>query len=256
MAVKVRGVSFAYSGNNVLDDFSLTVEKGKVYCLLGRNGSGKTTLLKMLNGILVPDTGRILVDELDILNMSRKKIARKIGFVPQEHSGIFDYSVLEMVVMGRNPHLGLAERPGKKDYAIAREALKLVNLDYLCDRSYMEVSGGEKQMVFIARTIAQEVPYFVLDEPTSHLDFFNQREILKNIRSIVKKRDCGALIAMHDPNLAICFGDEVIMIKEGRLLQQGRTGDVITKDNLKDLYGLDVDIAQLPDGRKVIVSSL
>jgi len=135
-----------------------------------------------------------------------------LRFVPQEHNGVFPYTVLDMVVMGRNPYLNIFARPKRKDYIIAEEALDMIGMLHLREQCYMEISGGERQMVFLARAIAQEASYFVMDEPTSHLDFCNQHEIIKTLRRIVKEWGCGVITAIHDPNLTMVFADEVLMI--------------------------------------------
>lgn len=252
MAIEAFDLTFAFDKKIIIKDCSFRIEKGKVYSILGRNGSGKTTLLRLLNGILKPDRGRVLVENLDIRKSSSKTIARILGFVPQEHNGVFPYSVLDMVVMGRNPHLSTFARPGKNDYKIAEEALDMVGISGLKERSYMEISGGEKQMVFLARAIAQEARYFILDEPTSHLDFCNQRGIMTALRSIVKIRDCSAIIAMHDPNLTLDFADEVLMLKDGILFKEGQGQEIMTADNLSYLYDMDIKIGRLEAGRQFI----
>ncbi len=252
MAIEAHELSFAFGRKLIIKNCSFRIERGKVYAILGRNGSGKTTLLRLLNGTLKPEQGTVLVESLDVRKSSSKTIARILGFVPQEHNGVFPYRVLDMVVMGRNPHLSLFARPGKKDYKIAEEALDMVGVWELKERSYMEISGGEKQMVFLARAIAQEASYFILDEPTSHLDFCNQRGIMTALRSIVKTNDCAAIIAMHDPNLTLDFADEVLMLKDGSLFKEGQGKEIMNAENLSYLYDMDIKIAKLEAGRQYI----
>ncbi|MEA1960300.1 MAG: ABC transporter ATP-binding protein [Bacillota bacterium] len=253
MAIEAVDLGFQYGEQHIIKQCTFKLEKGKIYCILGRNGSGKTTLLKLLNGLLKPCAGRVLLEGQDVQDCSRKKLARIMGCVPQEHTGVFSYRVREMVVMGRNPHLGLFDRPSKSDYEIADEALNKVGLLELGDRSYMKISGGERQMVFLARAIAQEASYFLMDEPTSHLDFYNQHTTMNCLRQIVKQQGCGAVIAMHDPNLTMTFADEVLMLKDGTVFAQGPVDKVMTGNNLKTLYNMDIHIASLPEGKRIVV---
>lgn len=254
MAILVEGLRFGYGRHEVIREASFSVPEGQVTCLLGRNGSGKTTLIRLLNGILRPKAGAIAVDGCDVRTTARRETARRLAFVPQEHHGVFAYGVTEMVVMGRNPYLSLVSRPGPADYQAAAEALDTVGIGYLADRGYMEISGGERQLVLIARALTQETPYLLMDEPTSHLDFTNQHGILATLRQIARTRGTGVLVALHDPNLAITFPDRVIMLQEGRIHQEGPVEQVVTRENLERLYQVPIDVAALPDGRRVILS--
>ena len=165
---------------------------------------------------------------------------------------MFSLYCVEMVVMGRNPYLSVFVEAAEKDYLIAEEALDMLGISYLRDQCYMEISGGERQMVFLARAIAQEAAYFIMDEPTSHLDFYNQHGIMNGLRRIVEERGCCVIIAMHDPNLTMAFSDEVLMIKQGQLLKEGLAKEVMTADNLGDLYDMNLKIASLEGEKKVV----
>ncbi len=250
MAITAESVRFGYRGTEVIRGVSFAVPEGAITCLLGRNGSGKTTLIRLVNGILRPRAGAIRIDGLDVLQSPRPAIARRVAFVPQEHQGVFPYGVEELVVMGRNPHLSLVARPGRADRAAARAAMEAVGIAHLADRDYMQISGGERQLVLIARALTQETPYLLMDEPTSHLDFTNQHAIL----SIARERNVGVLVAMHDPNLALAFADRVIMLREGQVFQAGPAAEVMTPENLQALYQMPVDVVGLPDGRRFIVT--
>lgn len=253
MTVEVNNIVFGYRGEHtVIDGCSFNLERRKIYCILGPNGSGKTTLLKLLNGTLKPHQGRVLVEGKDIHLLSKRAAARLMAFLPQEHHGVFPYSVLDMVVMGRNAHLSLLGRPRRKDYLLAEEALEVIGIGHLRDKCYMEISGGERQLVFLARAIAQQSSFFVMDEPTSHLDFNNQHKIMRVLRQIVRERGCSVITAMHDPNLALSFADEIIMLKRGRLLKAGPAVEIMTAENLSRLYEMDLKIAQF-DGNKKFV---
>lgn len=252
MTVEVNNIVFGYrEGHAVIDGCSFNLERRKIYCILGPNGSGKTTLLKVLNGTLKPRRGRVLVNGQDIHRLSKRAAAQLMAFLPQEHHGVFPYSVLDMVVMGRNAHLSLLGRPQRKDYRLAEEALEVIGIGYLKDKCYMEISGGERQMVFLARAITQEASYFVMDEPTAHLDFNNQYKITRVLRQIVRERGCSLITAMHDPNLALSFADEILMLKKGRLLKAGPAVEIMTAENLARLYEMDLKIAELDNNKFV-----
>ncbi|MBF8984220.1 ABC transporter ATP-binding protein [Lutibacter sp. B2] len=252
MAIKIQNIRFGYEGSALLKDCSFNIGKGKIYSLLGGNGCGKTTLIKIIGGVLKAESGNIIIDDREIGKIKTKELARKIAYVPQEHISSFPYSVLEIVVMGRNPYLGMFSRPSVKDYNIAKEALNLVGICSLKDRNYMNLSGGEKQLVFIARAIAQEAKYILLDEPTANLDFKNQYKVLNIISKIVSERKIGVLISLHDPNLALTFSDYGIMIKDGSVLANGNMDDILTNQNLRLLYDAEVNVSYLDKGRKFI----
>ncbi|MBY6276597.1 ABC transporter ATP-binding protein [Symbiobacterium thermophilum] len=254
MAITAESVRFGYRGGEVIRGVSFTVPEGAITCLLGRNGSGKTTLIRLVNGILRPHDGSIRIDGMDVLRSPRAAVARRVAFVPQEHQGVFPYGVEELVVMGRNPHLGPVARPGRSDRAAARAAMEAVGIAHLADRDYMQISGGERQLVLIARALTQETPYLLMDEPTSHLDFTNQHAILSIVRRIARERGVGVLVAMHDPNLALAFADRVILLREGRVFQAGPAAEVMTPENLQALYQMPIDVVRLPDGRRLIVT--
>jgi iron complex transport system ATP-binding protein len=258
--LKGEHISFSYHNKLVIDDIDVTIQPGKIYGFLGRNGSGKTTMLKVLNGLLKPQKGSVTVETaskaLNIYKHSKALIAKEIGFVPQESRGVFPYRVLEMVVMGRNPHLGYFERPKDEDYEVAMEALRLIGIDHLSEKNFMEISGGERQLVLIARVIAQGVKYLILDEPTSHLDFNNQHQIMKLVKKISKERNVAAIMAIHDPNLAITFADYILMLKNGKLMAEGTVEEVMTEDNLRTLYDMDINIKGLSDERLYVLPAI
>ena len=252
MGINVQNIIFKYEENKILKGCSFDLEKGKIFSLLGENGCGKTTLIKIIGGILKADAGNILIDHQDINKLKSKEVAQKMAYVPQEHISSFPYSVLEIVVMGRNPHLGIFSRPSAKDYDIAKEAINLVGIYELKDKNYRKLSGGEKQLVFIARAMTQQAEYILLDEPTSHLDFKNQHKILSIISEIVKERKVGVLISLHDPNLAINFSDYGIMMKDGKILAHGNMDDISTSNNFTLLYDTKVQVDYLEGKRKFI----
>ncbi|WP_374712187.1 ABC transporter ATP-binding protein [Symbiobacterium terraclitae] len=254
MAIEMEAVRFGYRGAEVIRGASFAVPEGSITCLLGRNGSGKTTLIRLVNGILRPQAGSVKVDGLEVTTSPRPAVARRIAFVPQEHQGVFPYGVEELVVMGRNPHLSLISRPGRRDFAAARAAMEAVGIAHLAGRDYMQISGGERQLVLIARALTQETPYLLMDEPTSHLDFSNQHAIMAIVRRITRERGVGVLVAMHDPNLALAFADRVVMLREGQVYRAGPAAEVMTPEHLQALYQMPIDVVALPDGRRIIVT--
>ncbi len=251
MSIKINNVKFSYNEKYIINGCSFEIEKGKIYCILGPNGSGKTTLLKLLNGNLNPAEGNVSIEGMNISQSGQKEIAKHMSFVPQAQEGVFSYKVLELVVMGRNPHISFFSRPQKKDYEIAEKALKTVEILHLKERNYTQLSGGEKQLVFLARAIAQEANYFILDEPTSHLDFSNQYIIMNTLNKLVKEKKCGAVVAMHDPNLTLAYADEVIMIKNGKLFKKGITNLIMTSENLSYLYEMNIKLHIIKKDKKI-----
>lgn len=250
--VVVENLSFSYRHGFELKGISLKVWGGSVVTLLGPNGSGKTTLLKCINALLKPRANCVYVDGKDVLKMGEDERAKLMGYVPQSHSPTFPYTVLDVVLMGRTPYLGVFQRPSKADVAKAEEALKLVGLNHLKDRPYTEISGGERQLVLIARALAQDPRVILLDEPTAHLDFRNQFKVLRIVKEVAKKRDIAIIMSLHDPNLAYLFSDVIVLMSRGRVVAYGDPNSVITRENIKAVYGVDIEIVYHGDVRLVI----
>lgn len=238
-----ESVQFRYDGRTVLSDISFTLRPGVFCALLGRNGSGKTTLLHCLNKLLPPCSGRILVNNIDIAGMSQKEVARQVSLVPQEHVDIFPFTVLEVVVMGRAPYLGMTASPGPEDYALAGKALDMLNARYLASCNFNRISGGERQIALLAGALVQTSDILLLDEPTNHLDFHNQYRLLSKIKQVCRQQGTSVVAAMHDPNLARLFADQVIMIKDGGVFFSGAVDAAMTKVNMDRLY--DAETVQI-----------
>lgn len=254
MMIKVNNISFSYINKNIIESCSFQIKKDKVYVLMGPNGSGKSTLIRIINGYLKPAVGEVWVENNNVHFTNRKKIANYVGFIPQEHLGVFPYSVLEMVLMGRTPYIGTFSSPCEEDIKKAIWAIRKVGLESCKERSYMDLSGGERQLVFIARLLAQEAQYLLLDEPTAHLDFSNQKKIIRLLKQICREQHCGLLIAMHDPNQVISVADEVIMLNKGRIFKQGPTESVITEENLERIYSIPIAIEKIRNQRMVVIA--
>lgn len=244
---------FKYGKKEVFQDLSLDVFSGDVHCILGSNGCGKTTLLRCLNGSLKLQKGRVLLNNQDISEFSIDLLARNIGMVYQEHNISFPYSVLDIVKMGRAPYLGLFDRPSDKDIKIAKDKLDLVGLYHLKDQPYTQISGGERQLVLIARTLTQEPEVVLLDEPTSHLDFKNQVLVLRII-SLLAKQGLAVLMSTHHPNHALLFSNKVSLMAKDRRLITGKPEQIINEENLENTYGIKVEIIlseRLSNGEKI-----
>ena len=225
-----------------LRDISVSVAPGSLTGLLGPNGCGKTTLLKLLSGVLKPELGSVRLGEREVRLLSARTIAQQIAVVPQETHPAFEFTVLEMVLMGRHPHLGAFQLEGPNDLAIAREALLATGTAHLAGRSYMTLSGGEKQRVVIASALAQKPSVLLLDEPTASLDLGYQLEIASLLKQLNRERGVTMVLATHDLNLAAALCDTLVLVREGRVLMQGPTNDVLTSATVQQLYGVIADV--------------
>jgi len=244
--LEARGLSFGYargaSARPVLEDVSLSIPRGAVLGLLGPNGSGKSTLLRLMSGVLPPQSGSVLLDGTPIARLTRRALARRIAVVPQETRATFDFTVLEMVLMGRYPHLGTLELEGAADVEIARAAMRDTGTDTLSDRPFGTLSGGEKQRVVIAAALAQASDILLLDEPTTALDLRFQFEVMAVLKRLNAERGTTLVVSTHDLNLAASLCEQVVLLKGGRVLAHGSIADTLTADNLRALYDVDADV--------------
>lgn len=250
LTLECRNLYFSYGEKKILQDISLQVHAGTFCAVLGRNGSGKTTLIHCLNGILTPVSGQILIYNKALMSFSRNNIARQISLVPQEHLDIFPYKVIDVIVMGRAPFLKACASPDNHDYKIAINALKELNAQGLADENFNRISGGERQIVLLARALAQATKIMLLDEPTNHLDFNNQYHLLSAIKHFCRTKGLSIVASMHDPNMAAIFADDVIMIKNGEIMVQGSTRSVMTQENISKLYDTDTSEIQINATKK------
>ncbi|MDP1572050.1 MAG: ABC transporter ATP-binding protein [Vicinamibacterales bacterium] len=226
----------------VLDGVSLAIPSGGLVGILGPNGSGKTTLLRLLSGTLRPSSGRVWLDDTAVDALSRRDLARRIAVVPQETHLSFDYSVMEMVLMGRHPHLGLFEVEGPRDLAIARDALAATGTGHLEARQFDTLSGGEKQRVVIAAALAQAAGLLLLDEPTASLDLGYQLEVAGLLHHLNEDRGVTLVVSTHDLNLAASLCRHLILLHKGRVLAAGATEEVLTSEHIQTLYGVEADV--------------
>ncbi|MBN1120838.1 MAG: ATP-binding cassette domain-containing protein [Anaerolineae bacterium] len=242
MNLEANGLCFAYhTGKPVLKDISLAVQPDQILYVLGPNGCGKSTLLSCLSGIRKPDQGSILLDGIDLFSIAPEDRARKIGLIPQTHVPAFAYTVRDMVLMGRAPHLGLFDSPRRADYEIADQSLESVQLSHLRDRPYTELSGGERQLVMIARGLAQQCPIMLMDEPDAHLDPQNQHRVLELVAQL-SGQGVSFVIASHSPNNALFYADRVLLMKDGASLAYGKVSDILTEPLLSTAYELDMAV--------------
>lgn len=243
MQLEVQSVSYAYEPDQpVLEEISLALEDGEILYLLGHNGSGKTTLLSCITGVFAPTRGTVWLDGKDVRAYSPAERARQIGLVPQIHVPAFPYTVREMVLMGRAPHLGLFGSPGKRDYAIAEQSLDRIGMVGFADRLYTELSGGERQMAMIARGLAQQSSILLLDEPDAHLDPKNQYRVLETVAELAQMQGLAFVISSHAPNNALLYADRVLLLKDGRTLAQGSTTQVLTAPLLSEAYEMETEV--------------
>ncbi|HUR32668.1 MAG TPA: ABC transporter ATP-binding protein [Vicinamibacterales bacterium] len=244
--LETHDLSFAYgrgaAARAVLSQVSLGISRGSAVGLLGPNGSGKTTLLRLMAGVLTPTHGTVTLDGQPIDRMPRRDLAKRIAVVPQETRATFDFTVLEMVLMGRYPHLGPFELEGPADVEIARAALQATGTSALEHRLFATLSGGEKQRVIIAAALAQASDLLLLDEPTTALDLRYQFEILGVLRSLSVERGATLVVSTHDLNLAAALCQRVILLKDGRVIANGPTDQTLTAANIRALYDVDADV--------------
>lgn len=247
MSLEVKNAAFSYRGSiNIFNNISFKAPESDVLCILGPNGCGKTTLLKCVSGILKLNQGDVLLKNRSILSLKRSQIASTMGYIPQEQSSGFAYSVMEVVLMGRTPHLNIFSSPTQKDYQIAAEAMEMVEISHLQDKRYTEISGGERQLVLVARTLAQQPQILLLDEPTSHLDFKNQTLVLRLVRKLAKN-GLSVVMTSHFPDQALTYAGQIALMNNGAFINQGNPGEIVTEDNLKQTYGIDVKIFTFQD---------
>lgn len=250
MKIETKDVVVTLSKKEIVKKVSLQVKNNEFVGLLGPNGSGKTTLLKSIYRVLKPSAGYIYMDDTDISQISIKETAKRMGVVSQFNNLAFDFTVEEMVLMGRAPHKKAFSQDTEEDYRIARQALEKVNMTDFKDRSFMTLSGGEKQRIILARALAQEVDMLVLDEPTNHLDIKYQIQIM----DVVKSLGVGVLAALHDLNLTLMYCNYVYVLKDGKIIAHGPTEKVITEKLIRDVYEVDCSVERHPKSGKLHVT--
>ncbi|MFN3921763.1 MAG: ABC transporter ATP-binding protein [Caldimicrobium sp.] len=244
MSLIIKNIFYKHKGKEdyILKDINFECHKGSITVLLGPNGAGKSTLLKCIAGLWIPQRGEVIFEGKNILGLSYKERAKILALVQQDYEPSFAYSVLDVVLMGRCPYIGLFSSPSHSDRIKAEEAMEIVGIAHLKNKLYTKLSGGEKQLVLIARALAQDSPILLLDEPTAHLDVKNQILVLETTREIVKNKDLTVIMTLHDPNLASFFSDRIILLKNGLIVNQGSPSTILTKETLEMVYEIKVDL--------------
>lgn len=252
MNIQTDTILVSFGSKTILHDISLAIQDKEFVGIIGPNGSGKSTFLKCLYRVLQPSGGKIYFDGSELSSLSHRDTALKMAVVAQHSTVNFDFSVLEMVLMGRSPYKGLLDRDQLDDYEIARHALSEVGLSDFESRNFNTLSGGEQQRVILARALAQRTECLVLDEPTNHLDIKYQLELM----TIVKRLDATVVSAIHDLNLAAIYCDRIIALKDGHIVCSGTPQDVLSSDTIRHIYGVSAMVQTLPDGRLNIIYNM
>ena len=252
MNIQTDNVKVSFGQKSILQDISLHIRDKEFVGIIGPNGSGKSTFLKCLYRVLQPNNGKIFFDGTEMSSLSHRDTALKMAVVAQHSTVNFDFSVLEMVLMGRSPYKGLLDRDQIDDYEIARHALAQVGLSDFESRSFNTLSGGEQQRVILARALAQRTECLVLDEPTNHLDIKYQLELM----TIVKRLDATVVSAIHDLNLAAIYCDRLIALKDGSVVCTGPPHEVLTEETIRHIYGVSATVQTLPKGRLNIIYNM
>jgi len=236
MKICFKNVEFSYSSEKILDDICLDLGHSKLICILGPNGVGKSTLLHCMNRIISPQKGVILLNGKEVAHMNINEIARQIGFVPQERDDIPALTVMDVVLLGRHPHSKLSS--AKNDLDIVSNILRFMDLEDIALRYIDELSGGQRQKVFIARGLAQMPEVLLLDEPTSNLDIRHQLEVMEMLRGLVDYGKLQIVLVSHDLNMSMRYADQVIIMKDGKIFTAGDPRNVITRDVIQSVYGV------------------
>lgn len=252
MNIKTDNIQVSFGSKPILHDISLAIHDKEFVGIIGTNGSGKSTFLKCLYRVLQPSGGKIFFDGSELNSLSHRDTALKMAVVAQHSTVNFDFSVLEMVLMGRSPYKGLLDRDQLDDYEIARHALAEVGLSDFESRNFNTLSGGEQQRVILARALAQRTECLVLDEPTNHLDIKYQLELM----TIVKRLDATVVSAIHDLNLAAIYCDRIIALKDGHIVCSGTPQEVLTAETIRHIYGVSATVQTLPNGRLNIIYNM
>jgi iron complex transport system ATP-binding protein len=251
-ALAFEGIGVEIGGREILRDVHLELARGEVLVVAGSNGAGKTTLLRVASRVLRPSAGLVRVGGRAADSLPRRELAREIAVVPQDVQVAFPFRAGEVVLMGRSPHLGALGYESPDDVERAREAMARVGIADLADRSILELSGGERQLVLIARALAQDSEVLLLDEPTAHLDLRHRIQVLSLVRDFAAAGR-SALVVSHDLSLAARTCDRLALLAGGGLLAAGRPGDVLSRENLRAAFDIEADILAAPDGAPIVV---
>ena len=240
--LEVKNISCGYGARTVVENVSFTLCTGELLCLLGPNGVGKTTLFRTILGSLQRIGGEILLNGKDVQRLNLRHLAHKIAYVPQAHTPPFPFRVIDVVTMGRTAHFCVFSSPTTKDVKIAEDALRTMNIEHLRESSYTEISGCERQLVLVARALAQQAELLVMDEPTSNLDFGNQIRVLEHIRTVVRTQQVSVILTTHSPNHALAYASKVAIIGRDKSFAVGAPEEMISEQYLRETYRVNAEL--------------
>ena len=249
IAIAVRKLTHTFGDGAVLEGIDFEVPTGRFFIIIGPNGSGKTTLLKLVSGLLTLQKGDVTILTKPLADYSARSLARQIAYVPQQVPVEFAFSVTEIVLMGRAPHLGLLGFEGQEDHELARQAMDLAGVAHLAQRRLNQLSGGEQQRVFVARAICQQPRIMLLDEPTAALDLAHQVRLMDLMERLKAKRKMTVVMVSHDLNLAAMYADQILLLDEGRMARLGAPGEVLDYALLEKVYGCPLLVDDSPLGK-------
>ena len=252
--LEVCDLHAGYHRKEVVHGINFTMDKGTFVCVIGSNACGKTTALKAILGLLAPFAGAVKVNGQDSLRLSEKQRARCFAYIPQAHTPPFPFTVADVVLLGRTPYINRLAQISDNDRLIAWQSLVQLKIEHLAERTYTHLSGGQQQLILVARALAQQADLIIMDEPTASLDFGNQQTVLSSVRALV---DAGnsVLMVTHDPSHALQYADRVLVMSKGRIIMDGTPFEVITTESMRAIYGTDIEVVEvsIPEGRKARV---
>lgn len=246
MLLEIEKLHGGYGGEDIVKGVSCWAEAGEILCLVGPNGCGKTTLFRLLLGLIPATGGCIRIGGQDTRTLSPKELANLVAYIPQYHTPVFSYTVLDVVIMGRASHFSAFDTPKAVDRDAAFAALEKMNIDHLANQKYTALSGGQRQLVLIARAICQAARVFVMDEPAANLDYANHQLLLDVVTDLAEKGYC-VVMSTHSPEHPASIGHKVLLMRQGHVAAFGRPKDVITPETLEAVYGIEMDVVTVHD---------
>ncbi|MDQ0207553.1 iron ABC transporter ATP-binding protein [Alkalicoccobacillus murimartini] len=247
IAIEVKGISKSYDGKKVLDDVSVGVEKGTITSFIGPNGAGKSTLISLMSRLTKKDTGQVLVDGKEIDSFQSRELAKKVSILKQANNINIRLTIRELVSFGRFPYS--QNRLSKEDWLHVDDAIDYMSLREMQDKYLDQLSGGQRQRAYIAMVLAQDTDYIILDEPLNNLDMKHSVSIMKTLRNLVDKRGKTILLVVHDINFASCYSDNIVAMKDGRIVEEGACHDIINPQSLRTIYDMDIAIEEVNSNR-------
>ena len=249
--ISINNLNFKYKNRPILKNISFKAEEGDLICVLGPNGVGKSTLFKCILGLLKGYKGEILINNSNIKNLSRKLMAREIAYIPQSHYPTFNFSVFNVILMGTTSHFSVSSSPSKKEEDLVNETLEKLGISYLKDRGYGEISGGERQLVLIARALTQKAKVLIMDEPTANLDYGNQVRVMKKVKEL-SNEGYTIILSTHNPEHAFLYANKVMVMYGGEITNFGVPKDVLTESLLKKIYNVKVNLHDIEENSDTI----